>query len=66
MLWLAPGGQQPSPLIGVVIGVCAHAAWHEPGFMSTSVVHDCESLQLVGHAPAPATIPVSQTSPAWV
>jgi hypothetical protein len=59
----APGGQQPSLLIGIVMAVCMHAAWQLFGFIRTSVVHACMSSQFVGHAPAPATMPVSQTSP---
>jgi hypothetical protein len=62
---VAPAGQQPSPFIGIVIGVNAHVAVHVPPFMSESDVHAIMSLHAVGHAPGmPAAIAVSQVSPA--
>src|SRR6478752_3429822 len=33
---VAPGGQHPSPLVGVVIGVNAHVALHVPALINVS------------------------------
>src|SRR5436190_850429 len=63
VLLLAPVGQQPSPFIGSVIGVLVHIAWHVPPATSESAVHDIMSLHVVGHAPTPVAMPVSQSSP---
>jgi hypothetical protein len=60
---VAPGGQQPSPAAGVVMGVFVQAAVHVPPPMSASLVHAAPSLQLVGQLPAPLAMPVSQVSP---
>src|SRR5262245_3367911 len=59
----APAGQQPSPLVGIVIGVNTHAAVHVPPFASRSVVHTIMSLQLVGQWPGPDGNAMSQVSP---
>jgi hypothetical protein len=61
---VAPGGQQPSPAAGAVMGVLVHAAAHVPPPVSASAVHATPSLQLVGQLPAPLAMPVSQASPA--
>lgn len=50
MLGFALGGQQPSPSVVVVIGVCVHVAVHCAAFPSIlSAVHALPSSQLVGH-----------------
>src|SRR5262245_4427793 len=59
----APGGQQPSPLAGRVMGVCTQCAWQ---FVPTnvSVVHTSVSAHVVGQAPGfPCAMAVSHCSP---
>jgi hypothetical protein len=60
---VAPVGQQPSAAAGVVIGLNMQAAVQVPMFASVSRVQTMPSLQLVGQAPAPLAIDVSQVSP---
>ncbi len=60
---VAPGGQQPSPLRGTVIGVNRQCALQVPPSTTSSVVHASPSSQLVGHTPAPEVIAVSHISP---
>jgi hypothetical protein len=61
---VAPDGQQPSTVVplGVVIGVCVHAAVHaEP--VIASIVQAIVSSHDAGQAPAPLVIAVSHVSP---
>ena len=61
---VAPGGQQPSPLMAAVMGTWTQAVVHWAPVM-VSTVQALPSLQVVGQAPGlPAGILVSQVSPA--
>src|SRR4051812_3571871 len=61
---VAFGGQQPSLFAGCVIGVVVQCAWQLLPLISVSAVHATPSLQAAGHAPLPAVMPVSHSSPA--
>lgn len=60
----APGGQQPSPPRNAVVGTNRHRALHVLPSMRRSSVQGIPSAQVVGQAPTPLAIAVSQVSPA--
>ncbi len=56
-----PAGQHPSPEMQAVTGTWLQDV-EQPEPTKVSVVQASPSPQLVGHAPAPAAMPVSQVS----
>jgi hypothetical protein len=65
LLLVQPDGQQPSPSLHCWICVFLHWALQLPGLSRSSWVQLSLSSQEVGHAPGlPATMPLSQASPA--
>jgi hypothetical protein len=64
LVLLHPAGQQPSlVMLQAVIAVCVQFAVHVPPFTSAALSQALVFVQLVGQAPVPEAIAVSQLSP---
>jgi hypothetical protein len=59
---VAPVGQHPSPLVGVVMAVKRHTAVHVPALASMSLVQAIPSEHVEGQLPVPDAIAVSHVS----